>query len=90
MSKLKALTLTILFAIQTVVFYQSHNMPFMVIAMIGTVLFFLVWIMKRNRDRTIVKQVRREREQAIQVPQPVTQTSKGSHSLFVPPPLKER
>ncbi len=90
MSKLKALTLTILFAVQTVVFYQSHNTLFMVIAMIGTLLFLIVWIMKRNRDHAIAKQVRREREQAAQIPQPVTQTSKGSHHLFVPPPLKEQ
>jgi flagellar biosynthesis component FlhA len=89
MSKLKALTLTILFAVQAVAFYMSHNMPFMVIAIIGTMLFLVVWTTKRTRDHKIEHQARLEREQAAHVSQPVAQTSK-SNRLFVPPPLKEK
>ena len=90
MSKLKALTLTILFAVQAVTFYLTHNTPFMVIAIVGTLLFLSVWTAKHHRDRNIEKQARLERTKTAQASQCLPpMTTKGSHRLFVPPSLED-
>lgn len=89
MSKLKALTLSILFAVQAVVFYMSQNTPFMIVAIGAALLFLTIWKMKFDRDRKIADQARLERKQAAHMSQPVAQASK-SNRLYVPPQLKEK
>lgn len=91
MSKLKALTLTILCAALTVSFYTSQNTPFTWVAGIAAFLFFCVWIAKRNRDQSIIKKARQERQATAQIPEAtVAATRRDNRRLFVPPPLKEK
>lgn len=90
MSKLKALTLSILCAVLAVDFYMGHNTPFLIIAAAASLVFFAIWNSKRHRDNRIAAQAARERKQAARISQPVAQTSKDSHRLSVPPPLKEK
>jgi hypothetical protein len=47
-----------------------------------------LWFYRYQRDKNIIAQARRERQQAIQIPSITPpMESKGSRRLFVPPPL---
>lgn len=89
MSKIKALVLSILFAALAVTFYMSHNTPFLYMAIVATVLFFIIWNTKRNRDYKIVRQARLEHQQTTQVTHPQDKTNNGSRRLLVPPSLED-
>jgi hypothetical protein len=88
MSKLKALTLSILCAVTTVEFYLQQNFTFMWILLALTLLFLSLWAYKFQRDHRIVTQARHQDEVAP-ISQPAPQASEGSHRLFVPPPLNK-
>lgn len=91
MSKLKALTLSILCAALAISFYTSQNTLFTWIAGIAALLFFCIWTAKRNRDHSIIKKVRQERQATAHIAEATPPaTSMGNQRLFVPPPLKEK
>lgn len=91
MSKLKALTLSILCTALAISFYTGQNTPFTWIAGIAALLFLSIWITKRQRDHHILKKARQERQATAQIPEaPVAARHKDNRRLFVPPPLKEK
>lgn len=86
MSKLKALTLSILCAALAISFYTSQNMTFTWIAGIAAFLFLSIWLTKRQRDHHIIKKARQERQATAQIPEaPVATTRQDNRRLFVPP-----
>ena len=88
MSKWKALLLTIVCAITAVGgLTQQAYMPSLAFA-IGAVLFGSIWLYKFQRDFNIIYQARLEKVETPKV-SAIPMTSKGSHRLFVPPPIND-
>jgi hypothetical protein len=89
MSKLKALTLTIICAIAAVALFTQQDYTQMWAFLAGTVLFGSIWAYKDWRDFNIVSQARQEKVETPKV-SAIPMTSKGSHRLFVPPPINDQ
>jgi hypothetical protein len=88
MSKWRALLLTIVCAIAAVaLFTQQDYMP-MWAFLAGAVLFGSIGLYKFQRDFNIVSQARQEKVETPKVTA-IPMTSKGSHRLFVPPPIND-
>lgn len=89
MSKLKALILSILSAVATVAWFTQQDYMLMWAFLAGTVLFGSIWLYKYRRDFNIVSQARQEKVETPKV-SAIPMTSKGSHRLFVPPPINDQ
>jgi hypothetical protein len=88
MSKWKAFILSIVCAIATMgSLTQQAYMPSLAFG-IGFILFGGIWLHKAQRDLNIISQARQEKVETPKV-SAIPMTSKGSHRLFVPPPIND-
>jgi hypothetical protein len=89
MSKTKSQIVSMLSLALTMVFFAQHNTPFTIISFVTALVFYMIYGAKADRDERIADEARRAQKRAAQTPPPVAQASKGSHGIFVPPPLQD-
>ncbi len=88
MSKWKALLLTIVCTVTAVALLTQQDYLQMLAFLAGTVLFGSICLYKFQRDFNIISQARQEKVETPNV-SAIPMTSKGSHRLFVPPPIND-
>ncbi len=89
MSKVKSFVVSALSLMLAIVFFAQRNIPFTIVSLVMWIVFYAIYDIKETRDKKIAAEARRELKRAAQTPPSVAQASKGSHGIFVPPPLQD-